>query len=217
VWLVVLVAASSAAGGNRDGGDVVKGLQVRLSADRSVVRAGQEIRFSIDLVNEGTKPFRILEPTAFVGEEMVIRPRSGAPVAFEGGYLTWSPKAGTFPGRTILLATGARHTIRWDAYLDSQHRLLFSDDLEARNIDFAAIRAEKKVPADIPDKYVGDGRVFALGGPGTVRIHFRYARSEHDREWRVAAGPSEDSSTDGLWLGEARSNQIQLVVGKAAP
>jgi hypothetical protein len=193
------------------------GLEIVLSASVTRARPGDEVRFRADFVNRSGAPFRILELTQFLGDELVIEDENGRSVTVEGGVLTYSPKVNVFTGTTRLVPAGQKVTLTWDALLDDRLRLVFEERRKDPPDSLDAAFGERfGLPADFPAKYIGTGRVFPLPGPGRYRVRFVYRHALPELQWRLVSDPAENGRLlRELWRGTATSNRIEIDVESA--
>ena len=204
-------AAAAESGGAPVPGTASDDLQIALAVSPKSAGPGQEIELRVTYRNVGDTAYRLLEDTTFVGSELVVQRAGGEQIDYEGGYLTFSPKQGVFPGRTFLLEAGAERTLVLPAWVDGRYRLLFTNTPEAElGIGPSELKTRLGAPAELPARYVSAGRIFPVGQAGPVTLRFRYERGERDREWIINAGSAEESSLDDLWIGRAESNPVEL-------
>lgn len=189
-------------------------LGIQLQADKKAYRQKDEIHFQITYLNQGKKPLRFLVDDEFVGSNFQCKSQAGDTIAFNGGYSTWSPKAGVFIGRPHLLQPGEKKVFAVDALVDQRYDLVFSNEFKRHGTDgFTQLRARMKLPADYPDKYISAGRIFPAGKPGKYVFQCRYQGTERDKYWRfTGAKTPEEASVEHLWIGEAVSNVVEIEI-----
>ncbi len=205
---------SSGAGAAAPEPRAMNALQIRLTTDRQVLVPGQEMMFSVTFRNLGRSEFRVFEDRCFTGSEFILTDAQGRVVPFEGGFATFSPKANQYLGRTLLLKPGEKRALRMTARLDQQYRLVFSGGTAGGGAGGSrqGLKAERGLPPDYPDRFIGCGRIFPLGKPGRYSLVFHYEKSEADRHWHVLSENPAETSLDNLWLGAADSKAVLLTI-----
>ena len=190
-----------------------KALQISLLTDRRSYSIGDEIHFEITFFNNGNSPFRILIDDTFVGEHIMFINMQGETYSYEGGYNSWSPKAGVFTGRTYLLKPNSRIVIKMDALVYDNYRLVFSNLFDREGGDnYQELKKRNKLPRSFPDKYICAGRIIPLLKADKYRLKYIYETSDADKHWKFVTKKPQESSVDLLWIGEATSNTIEISI-----
>ncbi len=194
--------------------NLVNGLHISLLTDKASYVKGEEIHFEAIFYNAGKLPFRILIDDTFVGDNIQCTDMQGSEYSFEGGYLTWSPKADLFTGRTYLLNPKDTITIKMDALISDNYRLIFSGSSGfLGSIDYEKIKKNKQLSPTLPDKYLCAGRIFLLQKPNKFRFTYLYETTNADKHWKFLPWrPPEETSLDLLWIGKAASNTIEISI-----
>ncbi len=190
-------------------------LQITLATDKTMYAVGDEIHFEVVFSNTGDAPFRILIDSVFIGSRIDCADLQGKKCAFEGGYLSWSPKVNVYTGRTYLLKPGEKMTIRMDALVYDNYTLIFSNLFDRRGSSgYQDFKKRINLPPDFPDKYLSAGWIFRLLEPGTYRFAYVYETAELDKHWRSFSGARtpEEASVDLLLIGKVTSNTIELLI-----
>lgn len=189
-------------------------LEVRLRTDKESYGRGEEIHWLVEYVNKGSVPLSVLVDEEFVGGNIRCITGQGAPVEAEGGYKSWSPKAGVFTGKPYLIAPGETLTLRLDSLVDFQRDLVFRHPgpTEA-NAGDPEFKKRLGLPDDYPAAYLSAGRRFRIAKPGVFDFRWVYEAGENDKLWRFAAAQTpEEASVDDLWQGKAESNSLRLEI-----
>ena len=190
-----------------------EGLRISLVTDKASYAIGDEIHFEITFENDGDSAFRILVDDTFVGEHIQFADMEGNTYPYEGGYSTWSPKAGVFVGRTYLLQPGDKLVIRMDALVYDDYRVIFSNLFDRSGTDnFQELKKRNGLPSDFPDKYVCAGRIIPLGNAGTFRLTYIYETTLADKDWTFTTKDPDASSVDLLWIGWASSESVDISI-----
>jgi hypothetical protein len=190
-------------------------LQIALATDKTIYAVGDEIHFEVVLSNTGYASFRVLLDSVFVGSSIKCTDLQGNKYAYDGGYLTWSPKVNVHTGRTYLLKPDEKMTIKMDALVYDNYKLIFSNLFDRRGSSgYQDFKKRANLPPDFPDKYLSAGRIFPLLKPGTYRVTYVYETAEHDKQWWTFTGARtpEEASVDLLLIGKATSNTIELII-----
>jgi hypothetical protein len=221
LWLLgAQICACSKGASAPDGGQVGTDpsqpatLEVRLKTDKESYRQGEEIHWLVEYVNKSDASFRVLVDETFAGTGLVCSTEAGEPVEAEGGYKSWSPKAGVFTGRTRLIDPGETLTLRLDSLADFQRDLVFRypGPTEA-NAGDSEFKKRLGLPDDYPAAYLSAGRRLPVGKPGVFVFRWVYEAGENDKRWTFAAAQTpEEASVDRLWLGKAESNNLRLEI-----
>jgi hypothetical protein len=221
LWLLgAQICACSKGGATLEGGQVGTDpsqpatLEVRLKTDKESYRQGEEIHWLVEYVNKSDASFRVLVDETFAGTGLVCSTEAGEPVEAEGGYKSWSPKAGVFTGRTRLIDPGETLTLRLDSLADFQRDLVFRypGPTEA-NAGDSEFKKRLGLPDDYPAAYLSAGRRLPVGKPGVFVFRWVYEAGENDKRWTFAAAQTpEEASVDRLWLGKAESNSLRLEI-----
>jgi len=189
-------------------------LQISLTTDRTSYSIGDEIHFEVVFFNHGNSPFRILIDDTFIGENIQCTDMQGSKYSREGGYLSWSPKAGLFTGRTYFLKPDDKVIIKMDALVHDNYQLIFSNlfDRKGHN-NYQEFKKNKNLLPGFPDKYLCAGRIFPLLKPNKYRLIYIYEISDADKHWKFSAAKTpEETSLDLLWIGKATSNPIEILI-----
>ena len=188
-------------------------LQISLLTDRKSYSIGDEIHFKIAFSNSGNSPFRILIDDTFIGDHIEFRDLQGNKYPYEGGYNSWSPKAGVFVGRTYLLNPNSKMVIKMDALVYDNYRLIFSNLFDKKGSNnYQELRKRNELPPSFPDKYICAGRIIPLLKAGKYRLTYIYTTSNADKHWKFSTKIPQESSLDLLWIGKATSNTIEISI-----
>ena len=191
-----------------------KDLQPSLKTDKGTYSKGNEIHFTIELKNVSSYPLRVLIDDEFVGSNIECSDNDGNRYTYEGGYNSWSPKAGIYTGRTYLIPPNSKMEIKLDALVFDNYYLIFSNqfDREGSN-NFQDLKSSKNLPENFPDKYICAGRIYKLPDAGKYRFTYVYQATENDKNWKLAGAKThQEASTDFLWIGRVASNTIELLL-----
>ena len=203
---------SNVGGINQNSSEV---LQLSLRTDKDIYSIGEEIHFTIDFKNVSSHPLSVLIDNEFVGSNIECSDNDGNRYTYEGGYKTWSPKAGVFTGRAYLIQPNSKMEIKLDALLYDNYNLIFSNQFDREgSVDFQNIKRSNNLPENFPDKYICAGRIFRLPNAGKYRFTYVYQATENDKSWRLAGVKThqEEVSTDLLWIGKTTSNTKDLLL-----
>jgi hypothetical protein len=192
----------------------VGSLQISLLTDKTSYSIGDEIHLEVVFFNRGKSPLRILIDDTFVGGNIQFTDMEGKKYSYEGGYSTWSPKAGLFTGRTYFLKPDDKISIKMDALVYDDYKLIFSNLFDRKGSDnYKEFKKNKKLPSSFPDKYICAGRIFSLLKPNKYRLTYIYETTEADKHWRFSAAKTpQETSLDLLWIGKAASNPIEISI-----
>ncbi len=187
-------------------------LQISLFTDKTSYFIGDEIHFEVVFFNRGDSPFRILIDDTFVGSNIQCTDLKGNKYSYEGGYLTWSPKSGIFTGRTYYLKPNENVSIKMDALVYDNYRLLFSSLFDRKGSNhYEELKKREKLPSNFPDKYLCAGRIFPLLKPGKYKLTYTYKTTDADKHWKFSHAKSpQETSLDLLWIGKSTSNPIEI-------
>ena len=189
-------------------------LRITLITDTTSYSVGDEIHFEVVFSNTGDMPFRILIDSVFIGSRMECTDLQDRLYAPEGGYDSWSPKAGVYNGRTYLLKPNETKTVRMDALVYDGYKLIFSNLFDRTGYTgYKEFKKRIHLPADFPDKYLSAGMIFSLQEKDSCRFTYIYEITEHDKHWRfTGARTPAEVSVDLLWTGKAMSNTIEIQI-----
>lgn len=190
-------------------------LRIDLLTDKTSFSIGDEIHFKVIFSNQGNSPFRILIDTVFIGSNFECIDIRGKRYSYDGGYNTWSPKAGVFTGRTHLLKANEKMSIKMDAFIFNNYQLIFSNMFDRKGSnDYQELKKRIHLPPDFPDKYISAGRIFPLLKPNRYRFTYVYEATEADKRWRTftTAQTPQEAAVDLLWIGKAASNTIEILI-----
>ena len=189
-----------------------KDLQISLRTDKDTYSKGDEIHFTIDFRNVSSQPLRVLIDNDFVGSNIECSDNEGNSYAYEGGYNSWSPKAGIYTGRTYLIQPNNKMEIKLDALLFDNYYLIFSNQFDRKGSDnFQQLKSRNNLPANFPDKYISAGRIYRLLKADKYLFTYIYEATEKDKNWKFAGAKTpEEASTDFFWIGRAASNTMEL-------
>lgn len=197
------------------GGEPVNGLQIAVATDKDVYRAGEEIHLSIRFINRGDRIFRIFDSHGFWSADIILQDEDGNEVPWRGGYVFFSPKVNVYPGTTRELAPGRCFEKRLRAWVDPGYRVVFGEPEpnHAQPLSREA-RSRLGVPDDLPDDFVGTGRIFELKKPGTYRLRFHYEKTAVDgRVWQIDPDPAQNAELlRDIWTGAIDSNPTLIVI-----
>ena len=191
-----------------------KDLQISLKTDKGTYSKGTEIHFTIELKNVSSYPLRVLIDDKFVGSNIECSDNDGNRYTYEGGYISWSPKAGIFTGRTYLIPPNSKMEIKLDALVFDNYYLIFSNQFDRKGSNnFQDLKRSKNLPENFPDKYICAGRIYKLPDAGKYRFTCVYQATENDKNWKLAGAKThQEASTDFLWIGRVESNTIELLI-----
>jgi hypothetical protein len=194
-------------------GTVVNGLQIGLAADRTVYRVGEEIRFTFRFMNRGDRSFRIFDPYGFWSADVIIHDDTGNEIPWRGGYQFFSPKVNVYVGTTREVLPGGCFEKRLRALIDRTYAVVFAEPQRNKPLD-ADARARLGVPSDLPDDFIGTGRIFELRKPGVYRVSFHYAKKENDgRVWQMDPDPLKNAELlRDVWTGAVDSNPVTIEI-----
>lgn len=192
----------------------LKELQISLNTRKDTYAINDEIHFTIDFKNVSRYPLRIFIDNEFVGSNIKCSDNEGNIFTYEGGYNSWSPKAGIFTGRTYLIQPDSIMEFKLDALLFDNYSLIFSNKFDRKDsINFQDLKNSNNLPENFPDKYISAGRIFKLQKAGKYRFTCVYQATENDKNWTFAeAKTHQEASTEYLWIGSEESNTIQLFI-----
>lgn len=192
----------------------ISSLQISLLTDKTSYSIGDEIHFEVVFLNRGNSPFRILIDDTFIGENIQCTDMQGNKYSYEGGYHSWSPKAGLFTGRTYFLKPNDKINIKMDALVYDNYQLIFSNLFDRKGSNnYEEFKKNKKLPSSFPDKYLCAGRIFSLLKPNKYRLTYIYETINADKHWKFfAAKTPQETSLDLLWIGKATSNPIEISI-----
>ena len=193
----------------------LRNLQISLIADKDTYSIGEEIHFTIVFKNNTGYPLSVLIDDAFVGSNIKCSDIDGNGYNYEGGYKTWSPKAGVFTGGIHSIQPNSKMEINLDALLYDNYNLIFSNQFDCKGSnDFQDLKKGNNLPENFPDKYICAGRIFKLTDAGKFRFTYVYEATENDKNWSFAGEKmhQEEVSTDLLWIGKVESNTIELSI-----
>lgn len=194
--------------------DSAGNLQISLATDKATYSIGDEIHFEVVFTNRGKKPFRVLVHRT-LEVTLECTDETGARCACKAGYgyQKLLLKPGAFLGKALLLKPGEKKTVRMDALIDGKYQLIFGNMSDKKIItDYQKVKEEKNLPADFPDKYISDGKIYPLLKPGVHRFTYVYETAEADKHWWsfTDARTSEEASVDLLWIGKVTSNAVEI-------
>ena len=191
-----------------------KDLQISLKTDKGTYSKGNEIHFTIELKNVSSYPLRVLIDDEFVGSNIECSDNDGNRYTYEGGYNSWSPKAGIYTGRTYLIPPNSKMEIKLDALVFDNYYLIFSNQFDRKGSNnFQDLKSSKNLPENFPDKYICAGRIYKLPDAGKYRFTYVYQATENDKNWKLAGAKThQEASTDFLWIGRVASNTIELLI-----
>lgn len=189
-----------------------KDLEISFMTDKDTYSKGDEIHFAIHLKNVSSHPLRVLIDDEFVGSNIQCSDKDGNRYAFEGGYHSWSPKAGIFTGRTHLIQPNGKMEMKLDALLFDHYHLIFSNQFHRKGShSFQDLKFRNHLPENFPDKYICAGRIYKLPHAGQYCFTYVYRATENDKNWKFSAAKTDqEASTDALWIGKAVSNTLEL-------
>ena len=189
-----------------------KDLQISLTTDKATYSKGDEIHFTIDLKNVSSHPLRVLIDNEFVGSNIECSDNDGNRYAYEGGYNSWSPKAGIYTGRTHLIQPNSKMEFKLDALLFDNYSLIFSNQFDRKGSNnFQQLKSRNNLPSNFPDKYISAGRIYKLPKAGKYHFTYVYQATESDKNWKFAGAKTpQRATTDLLWVGRTASNTIEL-------
>ncbi len=193
----------------------VNGLQIAVATDKSVYRAGEEIHLSIRFINRGHRIFRIFDSHGFWSADIILQDVDGNEVPWRGGYVFFSPKVNVYPGTTRELAPGGCFEKRLRAWVTSEYGLVFGEPERDRDQPISLeARSRLGVPDDLPDDFVGTGRIFELKKPGTYRLRFHYEKTAMDgRVWQIDPDPDKNGELlRHVWTGTVDSNATMVEI-----
>jgi hypothetical protein len=198
---------------NTDQGTSIE-LQISLKTEKDTYAIGDEINFTIDFKNVSCYPLRIFLDNEFVGSNIECSDNEGNKYTYEGGYNSWSPKAGIFTGRTYLIQPDSIMEIKLDALVLDNYSLVFSNKFDRKSSNnFRDLKKSNNLPENFPDKYISAGRIYKLPKAGKYRFTYVYQATENDKIWTFAeAKTHQQASTEFLWIGSTASNTIQLFI-----
>jgi len=191
-----------------------KDIQLSFITDKDTYSKGNEIHFTIELKNVSSYPLRVLIDDEFVGSNIECSDNDGNRYTYEGGYNSWSPKAGIYTGKTYLILPNSKMEIKLDALVSDNHHLIFSNKFDRKGgNNFQDFKSSKNLPENFPDKYICAGRIYKLPDAGKYRFTYVYKTTENDKNWKFArAKTHQEASTDFLWIGRVASNTIELLI-----
>lgn len=190
-----------------------KDLHIFIKTDKNTYSKGDEIHFTILFENVTTFPLRVLIDSEFVGSNIKCLDSDGNEYTYEGGYTTWSPKAGVFTGGTHLIKPNSKLEIKMDALLYDNYSLIFSNLFDRQGSSgFQEIKSSNNLPGDFPDKYICAGRIFKLQKAGNYRFTYIYQTTENDKNWKFVKATDQEESMDFLWIGRTESNTIGISI-----
>jgi hypothetical protein len=191
-----------------------KELQISLKTGKDTYAIGDEIHFTIDFKNVSRYPLRIFLDNEFVGSKIECSDYEGNKYTYEGGYNSWSPKAGIFTGRTYLIQPDSIMEIKLDVLVLDNYSLVFSNKFDRKGSnDFQDLKNSNNLPGNFPDKYISAGRIYKLPKAGKYDFTYVYQATETDKNWTFSeAKTHQEASTEFLWIGSVASNTIQLFI-----
>ncbi len=189
-------------------------LQISLFTDKMSYSIGEEIHLEVVFYNRGNSPFRILINDTFVGGNIHCADMEGNIYAYEGGYLSWSPKAGLFTGRTYLLNPNDTISVKMDALVYDNYRLIFSNSFDRKGSNnYQEFKKNHTLPPSFPDKYLSAGRIFPLPKPNKYILTYVYETDNADKRWKFSAEKRpKETSLDLLWIGKAASDPVEISI-----
>ncbi|MFZ0450053.1 MAG: hypothetical protein WAL98_12495 [Desulfatiglandaceae bacterium] len=189
-------------------------LQISLLTDKTSYSIGDEIHLEVVFFNRGNSPLRILIDDTFVGGNIQCTDMEEKNYSYEGGYRSWSPKAGLFTGRTYFLKPSDKINIKMDALVYDNYKLIFSNLFDRKGSNnYKEFKKNKKLPSGFPDKYICAGRIFSLLKPNKYRLTYIYETTNADKHWKFSAAKTpQETSLDLLWIGKATSNTIEISI-----
>ncbi|MFH2045921.1 MAG: hypothetical protein ABIK92_12330 [Pseudomonadota bacterium] len=189
-------------------------LQIFLLTDNTSYSKGDEIHFIVEFINRGNSPFRIMIDSTFVGTNIECKDPDGNVCAYNGGYNSWSPKAGVYTGRTYLLKPKEKMNIKMDALVYDNYQLIFSNLFDQKGSNgYQDFKKNNNLLSAFPDKYICAGRIISLLKPNKYKFTYVYEATENDKYWRFAGAKTpQEASVDLLWLGKATSNTVEILI-----
>ena len=196
-------------------GALVNGLQIAIATDKNVYRTGEEINLCIRFINRGDRIFRIFDSSGFWSADIIIQDQAGNEVPWRGGYVFFSPKVNVYSGTTRELVPGSCFEKRLRAWIDMRYRVVFGEPERNRTQPLSReVRSRLGVPKDLPDDFVGTGRIFELKKPGTYRLLFHYEKTAIDgRVWQIDSDPAKNAELlRNVWTGaiDAKPTIIEI-------
>ena len=170
---------------------------------------------NIRFVNRGDRLFRIFDSTGFWSADITIQDEAGNEVRWRGGYVFFSPKLNVYWGTTRELAPGSCFEKRLRAWVDPRYRVVFGEPERNHTQPLSSkVRSRLGVPDDMPDDFVGTGRIFELKKPGTYRLLFHYEKTAMDgRVWQMDPDPAKNAELlRNVWTGaiDAKPTVIEI-------
>ena len=208
------VSSSCDAAGTSEG-VLINGLQVAIATDKSVYRTGEEIHLCIRFINRGDRIFRIFDSSGFWSADVIIQDQAGNEIPWRGGYEFFSPKVNVYCGTTRELLPGSCFEKRLRVWVDLRYRMVFGEPERNRTQPLSReVRSRLGVSEDLPDDFVGTGRIFELKKPGTYRLLFHYEKAAIDRRvWQIDSDPAKNAELlRNVWTGaiDAKPTIIEI-------
>jgi hypothetical protein len=189
-------------------------LYITLRTDKTSYSIGDEIHFMVEFFNRSSSSFRILIDDTFIGSNIECTDTHGNKHTYDGGFNSWSPKAGVYTGRTYLIEPNKKLVIKMDALVYVGYKLILSNLFERTgNSEYQELKKQNNLPSGFPDKYISAGRIFPLHKADKYRFCYIYEAGKSDKDWQFTGTRTpRETSTDLLWIGKTISNTVEIVI-----
>ncbi len=183
-------------------------LSIIFKTDKRQYRPHEEIHFFETLKNASTKPMHLFDDTCYSGSDIEITREPDGKKQWEiSSSRTHTVKPGMRPSRRVLLQPGETFTREFSAFVTDDYKLAFQDSVGSA---FTGFVSGAQSGVGLPSKYVGCGRIFDLGKPGTYKLAAKYLNHGHWSNGGIGPQPSIPE-----WEGEARSNEVSVTLSSS--
>lgn len=178
-------------------------LSISLKTNKATYHPRDEISFAETFKNCSKDSILIYDDTCYYGDDIRFK-------RINDGKTNWDTtssamhtvETGFRPSKNILLKPGEEFKRTFSAFVTDDFKVAFQRHESA---SFTGFTPGRKAGLDLPQKYVGCGRIYNLGQPGSYIVTVEYRNTA---QW--FNGEEGDKSKQPAWQGQAKSNEVSL-------
>jgi hypothetical protein len=182
-------------------------LSVSLKTNKPMYRPHDEIIFSETIKNCGKDTIYIYDDTCYYGDDVKFKRISDGKESWD---ITSSDphtvETGLRPSRNVLLKPGEELKRSFSAFVTDDFRVAFQSHGPS---SFSGFSYGRQGGLDLPAKFVGCGRIFNLGQPGSYLVTTEYRNETQWSNGGLGLQPKQPA-----WIGHVRSNPVSLDLKK---